>query len=161
MWEPWSNEPYWTELTTTSHISNLIIDPFETPSAVMQTAVTPANSSVLKFDWGPDPFYKTPSYWFALHFSEIQFLDKNQSRWFNVTVNGVMCYDKSYSPPYLLTDALYGRSAVQLKQYNVSLVATGNSTLPPLLNAFECFIVLPVENAPTDGGDGEIFLLSF
>lgn len=160
MWEPWSNEPYWTELTTTSHISNFVVDPFEIPSAVMQTAVMPANSSVLKFDWGLDPFYKNPSYWFALHFTEIQFLDKNQSRLFNVTVDGMMWYDK-YSPPYLLTDALFGKSALQFLQYNVSLVATGNSTLPPLLNAFECFIVLPVANAPTDGGDGKIFLLPF
>lgn len=159
MWEPWSNKPYWSELTTTSHLTNLLFDYFQVPSAVMQTAVTPVNSSVLEFDGGPGPFDKNPSYWFALHVSEIQLLDKNQSRLFNITVNGAMWYGQSYSPPYLLINTVFGKSALQLPQYNVTLVATGNSTLPPLLNAFESFIVLPVLNVPTDDGDGMIFNL--
>ncbi|KAJ3704088.1 hypothetical protein LUZ61_007793 [Rhynchospora tenuis] len=71
------------------------------------TAVTPVNYSVLEFYWDLSPFDKSFSYWFALHFSEIQLLAQNQSRSFNVTVNDVMVFEKPYSPPYLLIDALY------------------------------------------------------
>ncbi|KAJ4749623.1 Leucine-rich repeat protein kinase family protein [Rhynchospora pubera] len=64
-----------------------------------------------------------------------------------------MWYAEPYSPSYLRADEIFGKYGLQLPYYNVSLVATGNSTLPPLLNAFELFIVLPVANLPTDGGD--------
>ncbi|KAJ4821267.1 Leucine-rich repeat protein kinase family protein [Rhynchospora pubera] len=153
LWEPWSNEPYWSELTTTSDVSHILTDQFEAPSIVFQTAATPVNSSVLQFDWAPSPLDKSPSYWWALHFCETQLLGKNQSRWFNITVDGLMWYAEPYSPSYLRADEIFGKYGLQLPYYNVSLVATGNSTLPPLLNAFELFIVLPVANLPTDGGD--------
>ncbi|KAJ3670935.1 hypothetical protein LUZ60_008361 [Juncus effusus] len=154
MWEPWSNVPFWTEITTTSHVQNIQNDFFEAPSAVMQTAVIPVNSSMLEFYWSPNPVDGNPSYLGTLHLSEIQELNSNQSRWFNITLNNVMWYGQPFSPQYLYTNAIYGFKPIRgADRYNVSLIQTENSTLPPILNAVELFIVLPVTDVPTDSGD--------
>ncbi|KAJ4768531.1 Leucine-rich repeat protein kinase family protein [Rhynchospora pubera] len=154
MWEPWSNVPYWTEITTTSHIQNLPNDLFEVPSAVLQTAVIPVNSSEIQFFWEVDPVDKDPSYMANLHISELMQLTANQKREFNITLNDAMWYNSSFSPDYLYSDAIYGlRPFHGSQRYNVSLTATANSTLPPILNAVELFIVLPVSAIPSDSGD--------
>ncbi|XP_078169131.1 putative leucine-rich repeat receptor-like protein kinase At2g19210 [Carex rostrata] len=154
MWEPWSNVPYWTEITTTSHVQNIVNDIFEAPSAVMQTAVTPVNSSELVFFWDVDPFEKDPGYLVNLHFSELTNLPKNAKREFNISWNNFQWYNESYSPSYLSTDAIYGsRPFSGYQRYNVTLTATENSTLPPILNAVEVFIAQPVSDVPTDSVD--------
>lgn len=152
LWEPWSNEPYWTELTTTSNVSNFYSDFFEVPSAVMQNAVTPVNSSLLEFNLELSPLDTSLSFWFVLHISEIQLLGVNQSRSFNITANNILWFD--YSPPYLLTDAFYAKHALKMLQFHVAFDATESSTLPPLLNAVELFNVLPVVDIPTVAEDG-------
>lgn len=158
MWKPWSNVPYWTEITTTSHIENLDNDIFDVPSAVLQTAVTPVNSSAnLQFFWEVDPLDKDPSYLVNLHFSELMNLTKSEKREFNLTLNNAMWYTASFSPDYLYSNAIYGSNPIRGSQrYNAALTKTENSTLPPILNALELFIVLPVSNVPTDSVDGKV-----
>ncbi|XP_078168529.1 putative leucine-rich repeat receptor-like protein kinase At2g19210 [Carex rostrata] len=155
MWKPWSNVPYWTEITTTSHIENLDNDIFDVPSAVLQTAVTPVNSSAdLQFFWEVDPLDKDPSYLVNLHFSELINLTKSEKREFNLTLNNAMWYTASFSPDYLYSNAIYGSKPIRGSQrYNASLTKTENSTLPPILNALELFIVLPVSDVSTDSVD--------
>ncbi|KAJ3704093.1 hypothetical protein LUZ61_007798 [Rhynchospora tenuis] len=160
MWKPWSNVPYWAEITTSQHIQNTQNDPFEAPSAVLQTAVTPvnatpANTSALKFFWLADPFDKDPDYLATFHFSELQTLTNGQKREFNITINDAMFSPKPYSPYPLYADAIYGRYKPfpGMRQYNVTLKASSNSTLSPILNAVEVFSVLPVSDIPTDSVD--------
>jgi Malectin-like domain len=160
MWEPWSNVPFWTEITTTSHVQNIINDIFEVPSAIFQTAVTPVNSSQLMFYWDTDPLEQDPGYLANLHFSEIVNLTNNATREFNITINDAMWYNGSFTPEYLTANAIYGSRPIHgFQRYNVTLTATTNSTLPPILNAVELFIAMSVSDIPTDSGDGKV--LSF
>jgi Malectin-like domain len=160
MWKAWSYNPlFWAEVTTTSSIQNFDSDLFDVPSAVLQTAVTPVNSSELKFYWDTDPLTKDPGYLGNLHFSELLNLAKNEKREFYITLNNAM-WDKPFSPDYLYSDATYSVMPKRgSKQYNVMLIANANSTLPPILNAFELFIAMSVSDIPTDSGDGKV--LSF
>ncbi|KAJ3670932.1 hypothetical protein LUZ60_008358 [Juncus effusus] len=120
----------------------------------MQTAVVPVNSSVLEFFWSPKPIDKNPGYLATLHLSEIQELNNNQSRWFNVTLNNFKWLEDPFSPDYLQNNVVYGFRPIRgFDRYNVSLTQTENSTLPPILNAVEVFTVLSVSDVPTDNGD--------
>ncbi|KAJ3704089.1 hypothetical protein LUZ61_007794 [Rhynchospora tenuis] len=159
MWEPWSNYPYWTEITTSSHVQNVQNDIFEVPSVVLQTAVTPvnatpANTSELKFFWLPDPPDKDPEYLANLHFSELMNLTKDQKREFNITLNDAMFSPGPFSPDPLYANAVYGFKPVHgRQQYILTLKATANSTLPPIINAVEVFLVLQVSGILTDSAD--------
>lgn len=159
MWQPWSHVGYWTEISTTSLVQKLEEDIFEVPSTVMQTAVTPTNSSEsLQLYWEVDPLAKTPGYLLNLHFSELVKLAKNAKREFNITMDNAMFYNESYSPSYLYSEACYSSKPIRgsSPRHNISLIATVNSTLPPILNAVELFIVLPISDVPTDSADGEL-----
>ncbi|KAJ4749617.1 Leucine-rich repeat protein kinase family protein [Rhynchospora pubera] len=159
MWEPWSNVPYWTEITTSSHVQSVQNDIFEVPSAVLQTAVTPvnatpANASELKFFWLADPPNKDPEYLANLHFSELMNLTKDQKREFNITLNDAMFSPEPFSPDPLYANAVYGFKPVHgRQQYIFTLKATANSTLPPIVNAVEVLVVLQVSGIPTDSAD--------
>ncbi|KAJ3704097.1 hypothetical protein LUZ61_007802 [Rhynchospora tenuis] len=154
MWEPWSNEPTWAEITTTSCIQNIQNDLFEVPSAVLQTAVTPVNSLELKTFWTADPLGKDPEYLANFHFSELMNLTKDQKREFNLIIQDVRFSSEPFTPAFLLSNAIYLDNPVHgLQQYNVTIKATVNSTLPPILNAVEVFMVLPVFDLPTDSAD--------
>ncbi|XP_078169128.1 putative leucine-rich repeat receptor-like protein kinase At2g19210 isoform X2 [Carex rostrata] len=151
MWKPWSNVPFWTELTTTSHIQNVDNDFFEVPSAVLQTAVTPVNSSKLELFWEVDPLDDNPGYLVNLHFSELMNIT-NAKREFNITVNDVKWL--TFFPDYGHANAVYMDIPIRgFRRYNLTLTATKNSTLPPILNAVELFIVLPISDAPTGSVD--------
>ncbi|XP_073006565.1 senescence-induced receptor-like serine/threonine-protein kinase, partial [Typha latifolia] len=96
-WKPWNNVPYWTEISTASTIQSRSKDNFEVPSSVLQTAVTPVNSSKLLFYWIPHPEDKDPVYVAALHFSEL--INALVLKEFNVYLNDILC--NSVLPPIL------------------------------------------------------------
>ncbi|KAJ4797475.1 Leucine-rich repeat protein kinase family protein [Rhynchospora pubera] len=156
MWEPWSNFPYWNETNTTSYIQTSPNDLFEAPSAVLQTAVIPVNSSEIQFLWFVDPTDdKFISYVANLHFYEL--IQTDQKREFTITINDVPWYKHSFSPKYLYQDTIYALRPIDgFQLYKVTLAATVDSTLPPILNAVELFILLPVSAVTTDNGDGEV-----
>lgn len=163
VWLPWSNEPYWAEISTASLVQNVNNDHFEAPSAVMQTAVVPVNGSKIDFSWTPDSSgdnkKPNPGYLAVMHFSEIQTLPPGAVREFDITINDKPWYGP-FTPEFLYSDAVYSTSpGYGNRQYNVSIVATANSTLPPLLNALEIFTALPVPLLGTDAGDGKCHLL--
>jgi hypothetical protein len=41
VWYPWVSSTVWDVISTTRTVQNLKDDPFEAPSKVMQTAITP------------------------------------------------------------------------------------------------------------------------
>lgn len=90
-----------------------------------------------------------------LHFAELQRLDSNATRQFNVTINGVPWYN-AYTPVYLTADTIYSRGPHQgSSNYSISIRATANSTLPPIINAGEIFNVISTANVGTDVQDGK------
>ncbi|KAG6530390.1 probable LRR receptor-like serine/threonine-protein kinase At1g05700 [Zingiber officinale] len=153
VWTPWnSSEWNWNDVSTDSTVENLSEDLFEVPSVGMQTAVTPINSSSLVLAWDPSPGHFN-QFFPILHISEIfDLTGTNQSRQFNICVNGFLAY--IMTPPYLYSDAVY--SLVPLPSfptYNISLEALSNSTLPPILNAFELYMTMSNTSVPSDVGD--------
>ncbi|XP_074561941.1 putative LRR receptor-like serine/threonine-protein kinase At1g05700 [Curcuma longa] len=154
LWLRWSS-PWWNDVSTNSTVQNFSPDLFEVPSVVMQTAVTPINSSSLVITtWDSVPGYVN-HFFPILHISEIFYLSgTNQSRQFNIFVNGFRWLGDIMTPDYLYSDAVY--SLVPLPSsptYNVSLEALSNSTLPPILNAFELYVSMSNSSVPSDAGD--------
>ncbi|KAG6526605.1 hypothetical protein ZIOFF_016597 [Zingiber officinale] len=153
LWSPWSSTN-WNDVSTNFTVQNLDQDFFEAPSAIMQTAVTPINSSTLVIRW--DAFPGDVNQFFPiLHISEIFDLSgTNQSRQFNVYLNGFRWLRDIVTPPYLYSDAIYSNVPFpSFPTYNVSLEALSNSTLPPILNAFELYTTMSNTSVPSDAGD--------
>ncbi|CAN6346591.1 unnamed protein product [Urochloa humidicola] len=158
IWIPFFDAIKWAVISTTNTVNNLYNDPFEAPSKVMQTAATPRNASnSLKFYWNskPQPKDPFPGYIAVMYFSELQVLPDGALRQFDFNVNG-RTRIKDYSPPYLRSGTLYtiGDSPYRgYTRYNVSLDATANSTLPPIINAVETFTVISTTEVGTDPQD--------
>ncbi|XBJ20814.1 hypothetical protein VPH35_011577 [Triticum aestivum] len=152
-WIPQSKPTEWSEISTAKRVHNMEGSSFDVPSAVMQTAVTPINSSSpIQFTWDAEPSANVPDpgYICILHFSELQPLPVNALRQFYVTLNGQLWLGKGLTPQYLYTNAVFnGIPSHGSHQYNVSLNATTNSTVPPILNAIEIFSVLPTTGITT------------
>ncbi|KAF3962683.1 hypothetical protein CMV_012834 [Castanea mollissima] len=122
------------------------------PSIVMSTAATPINESA------PMEFYVQPTdtnsqFYVYMHFAEVVKLRANESRSFNITVNGELWYDGPISPRYLSTDTVYGPTALTGGKIVFSIFKTGNSTLPPIINAIEIYTVKDLSQSETDQQD--------
>ncbi|GJM89516.1 hypothetical protein PR202_ga05717 [Eleusine coracana subsp. coracana] len=155
VWTPWivvADE--WAEISTTEKVGGATIAP---PSAVVQTAITPRNTSKnIEFTLYPVPnhVYPAPRYIGLVHFAELQRLAVNTTRQFYLTVNGKLWYALPIKPDYLFTNTIYDREANEpLDVYHVSINATANSTLPPIINAIEVFSAISTANIGTDGQD--------
>ncbi|GJN19013.1 hypothetical protein PR202_gb06240 [Eleusine coracana subsp. coracana] len=128
IWSTYDTIPSWTEISATSLVENYLTDAYDVPSAVMQTAATPINGSIIDLLWDPsDPSMNISSrYFFVLYFVELQ----------NVPSNALWQFD-----------------IIGLPRYSISLVATKSATLPPILNAMEVYLTKPISDIATDPGD--------
>ncbi|GJN14990.1 hypothetical protein PR202_gb01874 [Eleusine coracana subsp. coracana] len=163
IWDPLFDATSWTPMSTTEKVMNYNTDHFDAPSKVMQTAITPRNASknmVISWSSAPQPRDPTPGYLLVLHFTELQMLPDGAVREFYVNRNGEQWYRKVYRPPYLFSGALYSVNdpAQGHDRYNISLNATANSTLPPIINAIEIFSVIPTTNVGTDSSDVRVLM---
>jgi hypothetical protein len=122
----------------------------------MSTAATPRNGKdPLAFEW--NSVDATTEYYIYLHFAEVVQLVFNQSRSFNVSLNGKY-WSGPLVPDYLSTTTLYSSSAITgSKRYEFSIFKTETSTLPPLINAIEIHSVKYLFQSETDQGDGTLF----
>ncbi|XP_062155806.1 LRR receptor-like serine/threonine-protein kinase IOS1 isoform X2 [Alnus glutinosa] len=153
VWMPTDNSYFKaTDLSTSLPIDSQSHNDYRPPSVVMSTAVTPINGSApLEFNWDSDA--KTTEYYIYIHFAEIVKLEANQSRSFNITLNGKYWYGPLV-PDYLSTTTLYSPSAITgSKKYEFSIFKTETSTLPPILNAIEIYSVKYFLQSETDQGD--------
>ncbi|XWS20198.1 hypothetical protein CRYUN_Cryun31cG0079300 [Craigia yunnanensis] len=134
-WWPYQTTD-WTERTTSSTIETLYND-YQPPLLAMRSACVPANASLpLTFPISStDP---KAQYYVYMHFAEIEKLEANQSREFNIYINGKFQGDP-YSPTHLKADTFYTTAALSAGQ--ISIERTTNSTLPPILNAIEMYTV--------------------
>ncbi|ONI15694.1 hypothetical protein PRUPE_3G056100 [Prunus persica] len=140
----------WTQINT-----SLTVNPglfYKPPSDVMRTAATPKSASgSLDFSW--KPVDKNSEYYVYMHFAEVEKLKTNHSRQQYVTKNGVL-FQELFSPEYLYTRTLFTRLAIGGEvQYNFSIFAAENSTLKPIVNAIELYMVKEFLESETNEED--------
>ncbi|CAL9039648.1 unnamed protein product [Musa banksii] len=154
-WFPF-NEPEWKNMSTTSTVQNPADDHFQVPSAIMQTAVYPADSTKLEISLTTDPGDVDELY-AVMYFSELQPppLQNATTRRFFVYLNGAPLNDaQPLAPEYLRSHTLYNTDpAGGNGQYNISLVEASDSKLPPILNALEVLSAMRNTNMASDSRD--------
>ncbi|XP_028195801.1 probable LRR receptor-like serine/threonine-protein kinase At1g05700 [Glycine soja] len=118
----------------------------------MSTAATPINASApFQFYWGPDNV--DDKFYIYMHFSEVEILAENETRTFNIFMNGKLFYGP-LTPGYLTTNTIYAKSALTgATRYLFSLAKTGTSTLPPIINAMEIYKVIDFPQSETEQDD--------
>jgi len=159
---------WWLDVNLTDSVSNISnktitnIDiqgsdnPCRLPVEVLRTAVKPRNGlNSLSYNYTLG--YSTPKFLVYFHFAEIEQIAPGNLREFNITLNGL-----KYGPFTLeyLKPLTIGPNILQVQEDHVtfSIDAMG-SELPPILNAFEIFELLPLHDSPTNQTDG-VFSIS-
>uniref|UniRef100_A0A0D9X7K6 Malectin-like domain-containing protein n=1 Tax=Leersia perrieri TaxID=77586 RepID=A0A0D9X7K6_9ORYZ len=156
IWESWFDQPDWVVISTKKSVKNVNNgDPFEAPTVVMQTAITPNTSKNIEISGVMAEPLSTPGYIAILYFSELQVLPSNAVRKFSINLNGRPWYASDYKPEYLQAKAIYSTEPLPLQnpQYNKSISSTADSTLSPIINAFEVYSVISTANVGTDAQD--------
>ncbi|PQM35564.1 hypothetical protein Pyn_13525 [Prunus yedoensis var. nudiflora] len=141
----------WTQLNTSSSINTN--NTYQPPSVVLATAATPKNvDDSVNIFWLPSD--NTAKYYVYMHFAEVEKLPGNESRQFNITRNGEL-YSGLFAPKYLSVSTIFSLSDWSRGQYiTLSIIKAGNSTLPPILNAFETYMVKDFAEPETNQQDG-------
>ncbi|KAK9030838.1 hypothetical protein V6N11_032248 [Hibiscus sabdariffa] len=134
-WWPYQTTD-WAQVATSANIVNGLND-YQPPLLAMRSACIPANASQ-PFTFPINSTDPNAQYYFYMHFAEIQVLEANQSREFNIYINQTFMAGP-YSPTNLSAETFYSTSAFGAGL--ISLVRTANSTLPPILNAIELYTV--------------------
>lgn len=116
----------------------------------MSTAVTPKRANDPLEFWLPDDD-NTTQYYVYMHFAEVQKLQPNESREFTVSHDGELF--KPRSPDYLQSTTVYSSTGLTGGQL-FKISKTANSTLPPILNAFEVYAVKEFLQSETLDRDG-------
>ncbi|PNT62912.1 probable LRR receptor-like serine/threonine-protein kinase At1g05700 isoform X2 [Brachypodium distachyon] len=154
IWQRYEDIASWTDLPNKSNgeIQNPPNDTYDAPSAVMRSASTPLNASTMDLSWSSDSSMSVgvnPTYILVLYFAE---LDEGQNlRQFDVSVDNNQLAS-AFSPKFLLTTVL-SEIVRGSSEHSISLVATSNSVLHPLISAMEIFMVRPVNESATDSVD--------
>ncbi|KAJ6389637.1 hypothetical protein OIU77_027875 [Salix suchowensis] len=146
IWSPFRLQD-WEVKHTSYAIESPDDDKYGVPSAIMQGAAVPINQSdpiVLPIT-RDDP---TTQFFLYLHFAEIENLPENQTREFNIFVNNKL-WRGPIVPQYLQRTTVSSISALEGSEITVSIQKTINSTLPPLINAIELYLVRELLQAET------------
>ncbi|XP_060672896.1 LRR receptor-like serine/threonine-protein kinase IOS1 [Ziziphus jujuba] len=152
LWTPYTQKD-WSTVTTslTVNYPQISID-FQPPSIVMSTCAMPLKASApLEFHW--EPRDESSQYYIYFHFAELQQLQSNQSRAFEIDLNGIKWFKEDFVPSYLKSLAVYSTDASTASNYGFSFVQSKNSTLPPILNALEIYTVIEFSQPETDQDD--------
>ncbi|KAJ3678968.1 hypothetical protein LUZ61_021132 [Rhynchospora tenuis] len=141
----------WTAISTNSTLITNDTD-FGVPSAVMQTAaITLSTKQSLDLPWTSNN--KSSVFYIILHISEIQDIPRTALREFDILSDGILLNTDVHIVPPKLDPWWISYTDTDGTLYNVSLQATSNSTLPPLLNAIEIYFIIPATRIPTYKGD--------
>ncbi|KAJ4806868.1 Leucine-rich repeat protein kinase family protein [Rhynchospora pubera] len=147
VWLNWTKSA-WKTISTNSSIDGFTYD---VPSVVLQTAVIPSDpKGPIEIGWSTSN--TSTKFFVLLHYADIQTWPNNSLREFNVYANGDQVGNSPVALGYLNPGYISYTHTGQTN-YSVSLKSTPNATLPPILNAFEIYIVLPVTSLPTYSGD--------
>ncbi|XP_047977994.1 probable LRR receptor-like serine/threonine-protein kinase At1g05700 [Salvia hispanica] len=117
------------------------------PPAVLRSAVTaPTRNSTIQFNLALSTKFNSSVY-INWYFSEVARLGPNETRMFSFYKDNVPLTDP-FSPPYENCTQKYTSNMTLSANNTITLVPTENSTLPPLVNAMEVFILgdFPLDN---------------
>jgi len=157
IWLPYESSSDWVRLNTSLNNDDLVQDRYKPPVIVMSTAVTLVNASApLQLVWDADN--ENDQYYSYLLFNEVEKLAANETRAFNITVNGNLLFGP-VMPKYQKVNTIYcKRPLIRAKRYLISLFKTEYSTLPPILNAIEIYKVKDFSRSETQQDDGMLAL---
>ncbi|XP_034696049.1 putative leucine-rich repeat receptor-like serine/threonine-protein kinase At2g19230 isoform X2 [Vitis riparia] len=153
IWKPFT---WWSWLSISSSLvsSSFSTSDYKLPGIVMATAAKPANESE---SWGislsidDDPSQKLYMY---MHFAEVEDL-KGQIREFTVSVNDEP-FSGPVAPRLLFSDTVSGKYSISgstTKKLSFSLERTNRSTLPPIINAMEAYMIREFPQSSTQQND--------
>uniref|UniRef100_A0ACD5VSX4 Uncharacterized protein n=1 Tax=Avena sativa TaxID=4498 RepID=A0ACD5VSX4_AVESA len=158
-WESWSGTidyTYpWISLNTTNKVESLPgTDAFNVPSAIFQQASTiDTNYSFMSVAVATGPNIDTTSLQLLpiFHFAEIN--RSNPNRRFDIYSAEDLLFG-DFSPSRFQVDSMYKNGQFLKNAYALfSLNKTDSSSLPPLINAFEVYSLVRMENLTTDSND--------
>ncbi|XP_020228081.1 putative leucine-rich repeat receptor-like protein kinase At2g19210 [Cajanus cajan] len=150
MWYPY-NLPDATPLNTSLPVDSLIHTAYHLPPTVMKTAVRPTNENdSLEFEF--DTGYPTSESYIYMHFAETELLKENESRVFDITLNGKI-WAESVTPTYLQSTTIETNQSIRGRKLMFSMHKKPYSTHPPILNAMEIYVVKEFLHSPTDQED--------
>jgi hypothetical protein len=130
---------------------------FNVPSAILQNASTQdTNYSFISIvvAQGPNLGANNLQLLPIFHFTEINMTNPN--RRFNIYSNDVLMFP-DFSPSRFQVDSMYKSGQFMGNTYGyLFLNKTSSSSLPPLINAFELYSLVRMDNLTTDSDDGKI-----
>lgn len=129
---------------------NVADDP---PQAAVQNAITTSSTSeyiILGTKFLPT---EGVSVYINLYFSEVSQLDSSQNRSFLLYIDNKP-QSATIVPPYGSVSEFYISNMTASSNTSLSLVATNDSTLPPLINAMEVFLISDPLTDGTNSNDG-------
>lgn len=147
------NSENWSRLITKNSVGT--DNKSQPPEEAMVTASVPTdpyahmNISLTELD-------RTSRAYVAMHFSEIQDLNFNDTREINIMYNGRLIWD-FLTPPSFYTLTFFQGEELGPNvngEYIFSVQRTADSTLPPLLNAMEVYLVNSLSQQETDRKEG-------
>ncbi|KAM0841660.1 hypothetical protein ACQ4PT_058871 [Festuca glaucescens] len=137
----WRAGPFWTNVSTQNTITHQDHGSFQVPTRVLQTAITVVgnNDTVLNvFTWRA--YKPTLMYRVFLYFADFQ----SSLLWqFSVYINDKQIDD--HIPKYLTASSVQSSGWFNTTDGNhsITLVATNISVLPPMINAYEIYTLIP------------------
>ncbi|KAJ9568441.1 hypothetical protein OSB04_004407 [Centaurea solstitialis] len=153
LWGP-INWPNSTFLYTLDKVSTGLFTTIDPPSEVMSTAIMPKYPiNSFNINWTPDN--TTDKFFMYMHFAEIEILKRNQTREFNIYLNGNLSYGP-FSPLNHTTTTIYSTEPETVApMYTLVINKTKNSTLPPIINALEIYTLKWLPQRQTYDQDGD------
>lgn len=151
IWSPFNfNE--WTQISTNYSFEPVGESGLQLPSIVMQTASTSKDTSKpLEIGWDP---IDSSQYYVLMHLAEVLYPEVNQSREFIITNNDNFVFGPII-PNYLSSVSILPNEALEgASRHVISFISTEKATLPPIINAFELYIVKNISKLEADQGDG-------
>ncbi|XP_077214328.1 uncharacterized protein At1g24485-like [Tasmannia lanceolata] len=138
-----------TAIASDTSIMNADV-PDKPPIPVLQNAVTPAESSssiilLTNLPSTPIPIYIT------MYFAEMSQLDPTANRSFEIYADNQQT-SAPIIPQYQVATEFTFTNSTASSNTTIALVATSDSTLPPIISAMEVYVVGPLSNG-TDGND--------
>jgi hypothetical protein len=145
----------WRRLSTSLNKIDLNQSLYKPPAIVMNTAITLVNASApLQLDWDADNV--DDQYYLYMHFNEVEELAANETRAFNITLKDKLPFGP-VMPRYGETYTVFSPTPLTgAKTHQISLFKTENSTLPPIINAFEVYKVKDFSQSETQQDDGKL-----
>ncbi|PON84296.1 Malectin-like carbohydrate-binding domain containing protein [Trema orientale] len=157
LWSAYGDSNIWKPLGTNVSDGQFINkNKYQLPFTVMRTAYTDNNESDMILTWHQHQLNSTSEYFLVIHLSELERLQKSQFREFDIYVNENLWYGPLV-PSYLETISIFSTNGTKVDsegKFQVSFNPTKNSTLAPLINAMEIYILKELSLQETNQTQG-------